>query len=286
MNLNDLDRPLVPIATTDYILNDLEEHIQQKKPFSIIRYGDAIYGIIASFRAPKLIDRGKWKDRKGLTASNNIMGQLTIHPYKREQVVSQLIKAAEEANYCDSFDAYFHLNTRKGVGILGEKWKDIHEAAGITNDKYCSAFVHYFSIIDGEMNLFELMKGRRIFCISNQTQIVTRLQKVSKAKVIKSYRIPRRGRKGGHYKLHYRKVMKFIRNNAKKYDLFLVGAGLLGKLYCAEIKRQGGRAFDAGRIFDFWGGKRQIDSRPKRFIKMNNSKMLCERKKKHPSGVW
>jgi hypothetical protein len=80
--------------------------------------------------------------------------------------------------------------------------------------------------------------------------------------------------------------MRLIRNNAAKYDLFLIGAGFLGKIYCNEVKRCGGRVFDSGRLFDFWGGMRVIDSRPKRFIKMNTTKMLCERIKKHPSGVW
>lgn len=286
MNFDELDRPLYPITTTHDILTDLNEHIKQKKPFSTIRYGDAIFGILATFFAPDLLDRGKWKGRKGIKASNSIMGQLTIPTKKRDKIVLKLAQAGNEANYCDSFDAYFYLNTRKGVGIVGEKWKEIHEAAGIKHENYCSPFVHYFSIVEGEMNLFDLMKGRRIFCISNQVHIVNKLQKTSKAKTIKSYRIPRRGRRGGHFKLHYPKIMRFIKNNAKKYDLFLIGGGLLGKLYCAEVKRCGGRAFDVGRVFDFWGGTRKIDSRPKRFVKMNTSKMLCQRIKKHKSGVW
>ena len=36
--------------------------------------------------------------------------------------------------------------------------------------------------------------------------------------------------------------------------LFLVGAGLFGKLYCAEIKRQGGIALDLGSLLDAWAG--------------------------------
>lgn len=286
MNLLDIDRDIYPVFTTDYILNDLEEHVKDKKPFSTVRFGDAAYGIIASFLAPKLLDRGKWKGSRGRKAANSILGQLTIPNPRREEMVNRMVDAAQNANYCDCFDAYFFLNSRKGVGVVGEKWKDLHEAVGITNPNYCSPFLHYFSIVEGEMNLFEIMKGRRIFCISNQVQIANRLQKVSKAKTVKTYRIPRRGRRGRHFRDHYPKVMKFIRRNAKKYDLFLIGAGFLGKIYCAEVKASGGRAFDAGRIFDFWGGRRSIDSRPKRFIKMNPSKMLCERIKKHPSGVW
>ena len=41
--------------------------------------------------------------------------------------------------------------------------------------------------------------------------------------------------------------------------LFLVGAGLFGKVYCEEIRKQGGVALDVGSLLDAWLG---IESRP------------------------
>ncbi|SFL45110.1 hypothetical protein [Methylorubrum salsuginis] len=38
-------------------------------------------------------------------------------------------------------------------------------------------------------------------------------------------------------------------------QLFLVGAGLIGKYYCALIKQQGGVALDIGSVFDSWARK-------------------------------
>jgi hypothetical protein len=38
-------------------------------------------------------------------------------------------------------------------------------------------------------------------------------------------------------------------------QLFLVGAGLLGKHYCAVVKEQGGVALDIGSVFDSWAQK-------------------------------
>jgi hypothetical protein len=35
-------------------------------------------------------------------------------------------------------------------------------------------------------------------------------------------------------------------------DAFLVGAGVLGKIYCDEIKARGGVALDIGSILDSW----------------------------------
>ena len=39
-----------------------------------------------------------------------------------------------------------------------------------------------------------------------------------------------------------------------KGDIFLVGAGILGKIYCQWIKEQGGVAIDLGAMFDAWSG--------------------------------
>lgn len=281
-----LDKPRCKIHTTEEILKDLNQCIVKKKPFSTIRYGDAVYGMVASFLCPGLIDSGKWKGSKGRKFANTIMGQLTIPTNNRLGFINRVVRAADNANYCDSFEAYHYLDSKKGVGIVGEKWKDIHECVGITNTSYCSCYLHYFSIVDGEYNLLNIMNGRKIFCVSNQVHIARKLQEVSGAATIDTYQIPRRGRSGKHFREHFRKIMNIIRDNARNYDLFLIGAGFLGKVYCDKIKRCGGRAFDAGRLFDLWSGVRVVDSRPKRFIKMNTNKMLCERIRKHPSGVW
>lgn len=276
----------MPLYQTKYILQDLNECIVNKKPFSIIRYGDAIHGIVASFLLPGLIDGGKWKGSRGLKMSNSILGQLTIPSSIRKEMVLKVVRAADNSNYCDSFEAYSLLNTKKGVGIIGEKCIDIHTAVGITNSNYCSPFIHYFSIVNNELNLFDLMKGRKIFCISNQLHIINRLKIQSGANLIDGYKVPRRGRSQNHYKDHYKKVIELIRQTANNFDLFLIGCGFLGKLYCDEVKRSGGRAFDSGRLFDFWSGVRKIDSRPKRFLRYDSVNMLCKRIRKDGSGLW
>jgi hypothetical protein len=46
----------------------------------------------------------------------------------------------------------------------------------------------------------------------------------------------------------------WLRNSKPKGNLYLVGAGGLGKIYCAQIKAAGGIAFDIRSIFDGWAG--------------------------------
>jgi len=43
-------------------------------------------------------------------------------------------------------------------------------------------------------------------------------------------------------------------------QLFLVGAGLMGKWYCAVIKEHGGVALDIGSVFDSWAKKSRPDA--------------------------
>lgn len=280
------EKTVEKIYSTEEILKDLNQCIIKKKPFSTTRLGDAGHGILVVFNCKEIIDVGKWGGSKGKRMANNILGQLTVPTNERERIVSRVAQACDNANYLDCYEAFYDLDTKKGVGILGRKWKTIHECSGITNENYCSPFVHYFSIVDKEYNLFNIMKGRKIFCVTSRVPCLTRLKKVSGAKVIDSYRIPRRGRRARHYKDHYKKVCKIISRRAKSYDLFLIGAGFLATIYCDVVKKNGGRAFDAGRLFDFWGNVREIDSRPKRFITYKTKKMLCTRKRKPRSNLW
>ena len=274
------------IYSTKEILLDLQDKIVDKKPFSIIRLGDAGHGILSVFKCRGLIEVGKWNGSKGRKMANNILGQLTVPQDQREKIVNSVVSACNRADYIDSYEAFQYLPTVKTLGIIGRKCQEIYDCCGIYNDSFCNPFVHYFSIVEGELNLFDLMKGRNVFCITSRQKVLERLKVNSGARNINFYRIPRRGRKAQHYREHFKKVMKTIKRNASSYDLFLIGAGFLGKIYCDTVKRFGGRAFDAGRLFDFWSGVRRIDSRPQRFITYNSKKMLCVRKVKQRSELW
>lgn len=276
------------IFSPQEILKDLNDHILTNEPWSMVRVGDAGTGIIASMRAPGVVDRGKWRGSRGKKLANSIMGQLTVPTYKRESLLDQVIDSMNESNYMDHYDCFRELASKKGISVLGEKQDEIHRVAGIDNGgMFCNPFTHYFSIVNGEYNLLKMMKNRRIFCITSRVYIAEKLYKISGAKAIDTYRIPRRGRKAGHYKNHFDKVCNLIKRKANKYDFFLISSGLLAVVYCGIVKKHGGRAFDSGRLFDIWGGLRRIDSRPQRFIKYNPSRMLCDRiKKSRISKVW
>jgi len=67
------------------------------------------------------------------------------------------------------------------------------------------------------------------------------------------------------YTNSYEEVMKYIEQKANTYDMFLVAAGELGRLYSGRIKELGGRTFDIGFVAEFWLGQ-NIHPRLKPFM--------------------
>ena len=57
-----------------------------------------------------------------------------------------------------------------------------------------------------------------------------------------------------HYPLIYEETLAWIDHQAAPGRLFLVGAGILGKIYCDAIRRRGGVAIDVGSVMDLCGG--------------------------------
>jgi len=57
-----------------------------------------------------------------------------------------------------------------------------------------------------------------------------------------------------HYPVIYEETLVWIERQASPGRLFLVGAGILGKIYCDAIRRRGGVAVDVGSVMDLCGG--------------------------------
>ena len=287
MRLEDLKRKPFKIHKTKDILDHCERSIKEKKPFSLIRFGDACLGMLAN-QFSKNVDFGKkWGHPCGTTQTNIIFNHLTVPVKDRETVLKRAIQAANNADYIDSYDS--DLIGKFPVGKLCFSWKEIHEDIGIINQSYCNTMFHNFINVENEYNIFDLMKGRRIFCVNNLvSKLAPRLREHCKS--LDFYHIPGRGKGkgGGHYKSHYKKVCEILRKNALKYDLFLIGAGLLATIYCDVVKTNGGRALDVGSLFHLWRGMK-VKSRASRHLTNDNEGLLCRRiskPNKNAEGIW
>lgn len=262
------------IHSTKEILIDLDNHIKTKKPFSLIRIGDGCLGLLSVLKETH--ERtGKWAGRKGFRVIRNTHRRIGIPEERWQDVVDLYIQMMNEANYVGSYDAFLVDELiYKAVGDLCKNCKLIHRNSGIMNESYCSPYFHYFSIVEGEMNLFDVMRGRRVMCMTDRVHVIPKLKEKSGASLIDYIFIPDNSM---HFNNYFKVCAKQIMRKSQNYDLWLIGGGYLGKIYTGLVKKYRGRALDIGRLFSFWAGERKVDSRPKRFIKYNPETLLCER---------
>jgi hypothetical protein len=113
--------------------------------------------------------------------------------------------------------------------------------------------------------LYELIRSqKRIGLISCQRELPTRLRDALGLEDVDYYHVPgEQGHshlltpsavEGNHWPNRYLEIMQVIGSKRLEGKLFLVAAGLLGKLYCDRIKKSGGVAVDVGSLADGWVG--------------------------------
>jgi len=227
------------------ILIELDDCIINKKPFSLIRWGDG------GIKAMDCILRNQNQERL-LT----ILSKEGIPNGRIYSIFYLWGKYAREANFIDSPEVYFTNQfwprfKRPEIIPIIRRWKQIYnDSEFITNNtRYCNPEVNFLMLLKrkGEKNLIDMIRGRKICCLTNYPEIVKILRKYCAVKifpVVSFYQ--------NHYEICYKKITKKIKKNADKCDLWLVGAGEIGRIYSGLIKQFGGRALDIGSVFDCW----------------------------------
>ena len=235
------------IYKVDEILEELDDAIKNRKPWSIIRLGDGgiklIEGVLRNQNQKRLLDIS---DKEGIPMN------------KMYSVFYLWGRYARETNFIDSCDVYFNdefwpRSINAPMIPLVRSWKKLYNDSEFITKKtrYCNPEVNFLMLLKGrgKTNLIDMIRCRKICCITNYPKSIEVLRKNADVKMIKIVDFYE-----NHYKNCYKNVTKFIKNNANKYDLFLVGAGELGRVYSGLIKQHGGRAVDIGSVFNCWAG--------------------------------
>jgi len=235
------------IHKVDDILKDLDNCIINKDPFSLIRFGDGglkfIYAML-----------------------HNEYNQLNQIIYKEGLPREKLLDIfelwgyyARQANYIDSPKIYstdkfwprikgpnkpMNKKTREKFII----WKELYECAEFDNENYCNPEINFLSILkrNKKKNILDIMKDRKICIITTFPKVKDNLTEYN----IDTIQIV------GHYESQYENsflnVVETIKEKANEYDLWLVAAGELGRIYSGLIKEEGGRSFDLGFVIEYW----------------------------------
>ena len=231
------------------ILNKLEYCIVNKKPFSHIRFGDGGIKFLHAILFNDCKQLGIIIKREGLPSE------------KLNEIFELWGYFARKADFIDSPQVYFDGNfwprmrsPSKGMTIQTEErmrmWKDLYHRSEFDNENYCNPESNYLMILklEDQKNLLSIMDGRKICIITAKPEVKKVLNKYN-VDIIKVV---------GHYENQYRNsfdsVIDIIKKTAKKYDLWLVAAGELGRIYSGTIKECGGRCIDIGFVVEFWLG--------------------------------
>ena len=252
----------VKIANTSLILNKLENAINSKTPFGIIRFGDGTIKAIHAFLnndTKQLIDISKQEG-------------IPISLFKK--IINFWKSSANHCDYIDTPEVYFSgkfWERTKGEQkkVMSEKtimrlkmWRELYLKIGIVNNNYCNPEINFISCIIGKFGkicLPDLLIDKKICCITSRNDVNTKLTEYN-IDVLKI-----NGKFENQYTSSFMKVIEKIDNDANNYDLWLIAAGELGRIYPGLIKFKGGRAFDIGSLIDFWCGE-EIPSRLKPYL--------------------
>jgi len=258
----------VKITKIKEVLSNFDNCIKNKKPFSLIRFGDG--GL-------KYIDAIYKNDRKFL---KEIITKEGIPDNKVINILNLWGFFARNANYIDSPYIYYSGKfwercKKKNKPISSttdkkmKKWKELYDIAEIYNNSYCNPEINYLVClrIGRNKNLLDIMKNRKIGFITAVPEIHDNLKmfNIDVFNIVKHYE--------DHYKNSYKNIIKIIEENATKYDFWLVAAGELGRIYTGTIKFNSGRAFDIGFMAEYWAFG-NIHSRLSYFIKPNPNNNL------------
>lgn len=228
------------IYTVNEILTKLDDCIINKKPFSLIRFGDGI----------KFLDSILRKNNKRI---------LTI--LKKEGIPIKMVypifylwgKYGSKADFIDSSEIYFSNKfwsryTRLDVIPIMKKWREIYNDSEINNDNFCNPEFNFLSLlkIKDKKNLIDVIRNRNICWITNHPDVKNKLKEYCNIDIIEIV-----GWNNNHYKNCYKNVTKQIKKLANEYDVFLNSSGEVGRIYTGIIKQFGGRCLDVGSISDY-----------------------------------
>lgn len=269
-----MEQSNIPIESCQYnihgvddIIKDLQECILDKKPWSLIRFGDGGLKFIWSLM---MNDQPLLKTicrKEGIPISQT------------EVVLKYWTKYANEANYIDCPQVYMTgkfwprvKGENKKISVETkyklEKWVDLYKYANFINTSYCNPEVNYLLIVRRyrKANLLTLMKDRKICMITAIPKSVENLRKhgynIDTIQIVKQFE--------DQYTFSFQQTIQLIKKFATQYDLFLVAGGELGRIYTGLIKEYGGRAVDIGFVAEFWGG-RDLHSRLRPFLSRDSS---------------
>jgi len=256
------------IFTINEILMKLRGCIEYKIPFSHIRFGDGGIKFIHAILFNEQEQLDIIIDKEGLPRT------------KLNEIFELWGYYARRADFIDTPEVYFtdkfwDRTRAPGKPITPKTehklkmWEELYSRAEFDNHNYCNPESNYLMItkIRNNPTLLDIMENKKIALITACPKVRSKLRNydVDIIKIVGHYQ--------NHYQNSFKKVTNIIENTSKQYDLWLVAAGELGRIYTGMIKENGGRAIDIGFVVEFWMGE-DLHPRLQPFLRRNDKNNL------------
>lgn len=227
------------------IFNKLEQCIEYNLPFSHIRFGDGGIKFIHSMLYNDVIQLATIIQKEGLPRYNLI------------QIFELWGYYARQADFIDTPEVYYNGEFWPRIKKPGKPinqdtddkmrdWRTLYSCSEFDNENYCNPESNCLMILNrpGKQNLFDVMKNRKVCCITAKPEISEIFPELDIVKIVGQWK--------NQYKNSFNKTIEIINSTARDYDFWLVAAGELGRIYSGVIKECGGRCLDIGFVIEYW----------------------------------
>lgn len=223
------------------VISTVRQHIDAKEPFSLIRLGDGEVRLIGYPQDVRKVDL--------LKSLAYWYGPFPLRPEQVVQLRSELMEATRKADMV-GLPTQRQMQHRKPCKLLVE----LVERYGLVNGQRVHCGVHRALHTSG--GFYELLAGLPKVSLITCRDVCDLVRKTFNIIVVRRYPVPPEAQSTTPQTRHYpdRHYALIDELCVDPGEVFLVGAGPNGKVYCDKVRDRGGIALDIGSIFDGWAG--------------------------------
>jgi hypothetical protein len=172
--------------------------------------------------------------------------------------------------YAEAIDHEYGIGSRRGIAWVVNTMRkalalSTHDPAWAARTSVHSLVLHYDLVLSG--TLARVLRGRaKIGLISCHDDLPEALQRTYGIGEVEHFKVPGeqshratlgdRSVEGAHWPHRFRELCAELdRPIDRRGQLFLVAAGILGKIYAHKLKQSGAVFIDIGAVADLWMGK-------------------------------
>lgn len=240
--------------------------IKLKKPFSLIRLGDGegntlfwnqytgVYAELANANMKKICQI-VFGNRKFTNKDYDRLYKLLSSGIDNADVLGLPTVGQEKQVLASAFDKPLDIRGKTGYLTIWNWMLQRHK-----NTKKTVVNSHAHKMIGRHIGLLldNNIKISVITCYPELLDLLVTKYNISKGD---TYVIPPQASNingtpsAEHFPHHFNMIIQALKSVELTGSVFLVGAGILGKAYCSQIKDSGGIAIDIGSLMDVWMGK-------------------------------